>query len=99
MKDELEIIKAETAGTTIVADQTDFPVYLYLSEKTMFLAFPLQDGSFDYTGFHSSNPNAVKYCRDLFDYNWSRTKIIPAAEIVDRHKKYLESHGYNPKKE
>jgi predicted transcriptional regulator len=88
-KDEEDIIEAERKKTVMVADQTDFPVYIYLSEKAAFLAFPLHDESFDYTGFHSTDPVAVKYCRDLFDYYWSRTKIIPAPELVDRHTKYV----------
>lgn len=91
LKDELDIIAAEKTGVALVADQQDFPVYLYLSEKSMFISFPLHDGSFDYTGFHSTDPEAVKFCSDLFDYYWSRTNIIPASELVDRHKKYLES--------
>ena len=97
LRDELEIIEAEKKGTVVVADQVDFPVYLYLTEKSMFISFPLHDGSFDYTGFHSSDPKAVKYCSDLYDYYWSRTNIIPASEIVDRHKKYLESFGFDLK--
>jgi predicted transcriptional regulator len=64
----------------------------------MFIAFPLHDGSYDYTGFYSRSPKAVKYCGDLFDYYWSRTNIISGAEIVDRHMKYLEHFGLNPRK-
>ena len=98
IQDELDIINAETSGAAIVADQTDFPIYLYMSEKASFIAFPHQDGSYDYTGFYSQNPRAVKYCRDLFEYYWARTKIIPAAELVDRHMKYLEYFGLKPNK-
>jgi predicted transcriptional regulator len=91
LKDELDIIEAEKTGAAIVADQIDFPLYLYLTERSMFIAFPLHDDSFDYTGFYSESPIAVKFCRDIFAYYWSRAKIIPASEIVDRHEKYLES--------
>jgi predicted transcriptional regulator len=93
LKDELDIIEAEKTGAAKVADQVEFPLYLYSTEKSIFIAFPLHDGTFDYTGFYSTKPEAVKYCRDLFDYYWSKTKIIPVLEIVDRHKKYLESFG------
>ena len=95
IEDELEIIKAEKNGTVIVADQTEFPIYLYSSEKAVFISFPLHDGTFDYTGFLSSSPKAVKYCKDIFEYYWSRTNIISAAEIVNRHYKYLEYFGYH----
>ena len=98
IQDELDIVKSETIGTTKVADQTDFPVYLYLSEKNLFLSFPLHDGTFDYTGFQSSSPEAVKYCSELFNYFWSKTNIISVTEIVDRHIKYLEYYGFNLKR-
>ena len=95
-RDEQDIIQAETTGAVMVADQTVFQVYLYLSEKTAFIAFPHNDDSFDYTGFLSSDPRAVKFCGDLFEYYWSKTNIIPAAELVNRHKRYLEYFGFNP---
>jgi predicted transcriptional regulator len=88
-RDEEDIIEAERRKTVMVADQTDFPVYLYLSEKAVFLAFPLDDETFDYTGFHSTDPIAIKYCRNLFEYYWSKTNIVPASELVDRHTKYV----------
>jgi predicted transcriptional regulator len=98
IRDELDIINAEKNGTTKVADQTNFSVYLYQSEKTMFISFPLQNGTFDYNGFHSSNQEAIKYCDELFKHFWSKTNIISASEIVDRHIKYLEYYGYNSKR-
>jgi len=88
-RDEEDIIEAERQETVQVADQTDFPVYLYQSEKAAFIAFPLHDASFDYTGFYTKDSNAVKFCSDLFDYYWSQTNIIPTHELVDRHTKYV----------
>jgi predicted transcriptional regulator len=97
-KDELDIIEAEKEGRVIVADQTDFPVYMYMSEKAVFLALPLNDDSFDYTGFFSSNSEAVKFCSDLFEYYWTRTHIIPVHELIDRHTQYVEYYGIKPRK-
>ncbi|TRO51777.1 DUF1724 domain-containing protein [Candidatus Bathyarchaeota archaeon] len=97
-KDELDIIEAEKESRVIVADQTDFPVYLYMSERAVFLALPLNDGTFDYTGFFSSNPDAVQFCSDLFEYYWKRTKIIPVTELIDRHTQYVEYYGIKPRK-
>ena len=97
-KDELDIMEAEKKGNVIVADQNDFPVYMYMSEKAVFLAFPLNDGSFDYTGFFSVNPESVKFCSDLFEYYWKRTHIIPVSELIDRHTKYVEYYGIKLRK-
>jgi len=97
-KDELDIIEAEKEGRVIVADQTNFPVYMYMSERAVFLALPLNDGTFDYTGFFSSNPEAVHLCSDLFEYYWKRTRIIPITELIDRHTQYVEYYGINPRK-
>lgn len=97
-KDEHDIIEAEKEGRVMVADQDDFPVYMYMSEKAIFLALPLHDNSFDYTGFCSSSPEAVRFCNDLFEYYWGKTRIIPVAELMGRHTKYLEYYGIKPRK-
>ena len=96
-EDELAVIKAESVGQAEVVDSDVFDVYLYLSEKSLFISFPLEDGAFDYTGFISSNPTALKFCKDLFLYYWGKTKIIPSAEIVKRHLEYVNRHGVYPK--
>ncbi len=51
------------------------PVFLAISEKEIGgLAFPRLEYEFDYIGFTSKNPEALKWCRDLFQYYWSRGK-------------------------
>jgi predicted transcriptional regulator len=95
--DELIVIKGEESGLVEVADAEDFPVYMYLTEKAMTLAFPQDDGSFDYTGFTSKDPEALKFCKDLFSYYWQETKIIPRNELVQRHLEYLNKHRLHPK--
>jgi len=95
-EDELAVIRAESVGQAEVVDSEVFDVYLYLSEKSLFISFPLEDGTFDYTGFISSDPTALKFCKDLFLYYGGRTKIIPSAEIVKRHLEYVNMHGVYP---
>lgn len=95
--DELTVIKAEAEGRAEVVDAEDFDIYLYLSEKAVLIAFPLEDGTFDYTGFTSSDPWAIKYCHDLFEYFWNRSQIVPRSEIVERHLDYLNKHGIQVK--
>jgi predicted transcriptional regulator len=95
--DELIIIRAEGDGRVEVADTEQFDVYLWVSEKASFLSFPLNDGTFDYTGFISSDQRAVQFCRDLFNYYWKRVRIIPRVELVERHLQYVNYYGVYPK--
>jgi predicted transcriptional regulator len=95
--DEFTIIKAEGEGRAEVADTEQFDVYLWVSEKAAFISFPLNDGTFDYTGFISSDQRAVGYCRDLFNYYWKRVRVIPKVELVERHLKYVHYYGVYPK--
>ena len=47
---------------------------LYLSEKGVaIIAFPLKNGDFDFHGFKSTDPEAHKWCRDIFEYYWSKS--------------------------
>jgi predicted transcriptional regulator len=95
-EDELAVIRAEATGRAEVVDSEKFDVYLYLSEKSLFISFPLEDGTFDYTGFLSSDPKALKFCKDLFLYFWGISEIIPSTEIVKRHLEYVNMHGVYP---
>jgi len=46
---------------------------LYISEKEVGLvAFPLQDGGYDYLGFTSGDERTHKWCVDLFEHYWER---------------------------
>ena len=49
------------------------PIFLAMSEKEIGgLAFPQLNNEFDYIGFTSKSPEALKWCRDLFQYYWDR---------------------------
>ena len=96
-EDELTVIRAEAAGQALVVDSEVFDFYLYLSEKSLFLSFPLEDRTFDYTGFVSSDLKALKFCKDLFLHYWKRSEVIPSTEIVKRHLEYVNKHGVYPK--
>jgi len=51
-------------------------IYLHMSEKEVAaLAFPTQDGKFDYLGFTSKDEQAHKWCRDMFHFYWERAAI------------------------
>jgi predicted transcriptional regulator len=94
--DEIVVIKGEKSGLVKVADAEDFPVYMYLTEKAMTIAFPQEDGSFDYTGFTSKDQMTLQYCKDLFLYYWKEVEIIPSNKLVERHIEYLNKHGIYP---
>ena len=91
--DELTVVRAEKEGQAEVADEDNFVVYMYTSEKAAYISFPLEDGTFDYLGFVSSNPQAVGFCRDLYRYFWERAEVLPRQVVVQRHMDYIREHG------
>jgi len=91
--DERIIIQSFRDDLAIAGDLDDSGVFLYMSEKAVFIAFPLEDGSFDYLGFSSSDPEAISLCADLFNHYWGQAYIIPTIEMVDRSLRWLKSQG------
>jgi len=50
-------------------------LFLAMSEKEVsVLAFPAINGRFDYTGFASKDPSFHRWCKELFEYYWSKGK-------------------------
>jgi len=96
-EDELAIIRAEGEGRAVVSDTDRFDVYMWVSEKTALICFPLADGSFDYTGFISKNERAIRFCEDLFEHYWKQVKILSRREVVERHLAYLNHYGVHPR--
>jgi len=96
-EDEHTVVKAEREGQAEVADAEDFGVYMYATEKAAYIAFPLEDGTFDYLGFVASDPRAVGFCRDLYSYFWERAEVLPSSVVVERHMEYIREHGKDPK--
>ncbi len=48
-----------------------------MSEKEVaLLSFPAVNGGYDYLGFTSTDPAALRWCRDVFEYYWARGKKI-----------------------
>ena len=46
------------------------------------VAFPLQDGAFEYLGFTSDDERAHKWCEDLFQHYGDRDEL--RSEVVER---------------
>lgn len=95
-EDELTVLRAEEEGRAEVADADDFGVYMYATEKAAYIAFPLEDGTFDYLGFVASDPRAVGFFRDLYGYFWERAEVLPSSVVVERHMDYIREHGKDP---
>ena len=95
-EDELTVLRAEEEGRAEVADADDFGVYMYATEKAAYIAFPLEDGTFDYLGFVASDPRAVGFFRDLYGYFWERAEVLPSSVVVERHRDYIREHGKDP---
>lgn len=91
--DERIILNSFRDEQAVAGDLEDSGIYLYMSEKAVFVAFPSEDGSFDYLGFSSTDNRAISLCVDLFNYYWDRAYIIPLIEMVERTLKSLKRQG------
>jgi len=80
-EDSEAIIGARRKGQLEERVLEKLQVYLWMNEKTVgMLAFPTTRGGFDYLGFHSTDEEPLKWCRDLYSYYWERAK--PKTEYV-----------------
>jgi predicted transcriptional regulator len=91
--DERIIIEGYRDGKAESGDLEDAIIFLYMSEKAAFIAFPLEDGTFDYLGFSTTDPEAVALCADLFEHCWEGAYIVPKPEFLGRTITYLKSQG------
>jgi predicted transcriptional regulator len=53
-------------------DNSDF--FMFLSEDRCAIAFPTSEGKYDYMGFTARDERSLRWCRDLFQYNWNRAE-------------------------
>lgn len=51
-------------------------ILITLTEKEAHFEFPTLSGSFDYTGIHTRDKRAIKWCRKLFSHYWESTDIM-----------------------
>jgi predicted transcriptional regulator len=58
---------------------SEVPLILYMSEKELaLLSFPKRDRKFDFYGFTSTDKEAIKWCRDLFEHYWEKGSPYPS---------------------
>jgi len=92
-EDERIILDSFRDEQAKAGDLDDSGVFLYMSEKAVFVGFPLEDGSSDYIGFSSTSSTAISFCLDMFNYYWKESYVIPIHEMVERTIQYLKSQG------
>jgi len=68
------------------------PVQLYFSGSQSVIAFPDPDGVYDYTGFASTEENALEWCNDLFNHHWTASEPRPLTpELIKLKRSRLKS--------
>jgi predicted transcriptional regulator len=71
---QAELIKADTLEFRVI-ESTD--VFIHMSEKeASIIAFPDEDGLYDYLGFEATDTISLNWCRELFEYYWARAEPI-----------------------
>ena len=54
----------------------EVPLIMYMSEKELaLLSFPKRDGRFDFYGYTSTDEEALRWCRDIFEHYWAEGKL------------------------
>ena len=96
--DEFFFLKVWESGQVSTRFSDDIDAFLYVSEKEAVIAFPLSDGSFDYTGFYSKEPFMRGFCRDLFDSYWENGVPLTrerGLRVLENRKRYYEEKKGN----
>jgi predicted transcriptional regulator len=89
-EDEEYFLESWKEGSLEIKFLEAIQVLLYVTEKEAIIAFPLVDGSFDYTGFATFQPAGLRLCQDIFEYYWS-LGIYPTQERIRK------SHNFRMK--
>ena len=89
-EDEKYLLESWKAGNLEIRLSESIKVFLYVTEKNAILAFPLIDGSFDYTGFVTDRPDGLQLCRDIFEYYWSQSSPPTQENIMESHNKRMQ---------
>jgi len=71
------------AGLFKTHTHDNIQVFMILSEKEVgILSFPTLEGKFDYTGFTSTDPNVLDWCKELFMSYW-KDRLPPLSGLWD----------------
>ena len=89
-EDEKYFLESWKEGNLEIRFSEVIRVFLYVTEKNAILAFPLIDGSFDYTGFVTDRTDGLMLCRDIFEYYWSQSSPPTHEKIMESHKTRMQ---------
>jgi len=89
-EDEKYLLQTWKEGNLEIRLSETIKVFLYVSEKKAIVAFPLIDGTFDYTGFITDHPEGLRLCQDIFEYYWSQGHPPTQEKVLESHKTRLQ---------
>lgn len=61
--------KAKDNGNFFSYTHENVRAFMVMSEKEVMLAFPKLDGGYDYTGFNSTDPMVLQWCKELYEHH------------------------------
>lgn len=71
---QIELIKAGVLEYRVIES---IDIFIHMSEKeASIIAFPDEDGLYDYLGFEATDQRSLNWCRDLFEYYWAKAKPL-----------------------
>jgi len=63
----------------------DINVYLFLSDNRCVIAFPTDEGQYDYKGFSATDASSHSWCRELYQHYWEkaeqRRRVTPSVQV------------------
>ena len=77
-KDTVRLRDASRKGNFFSYTHPNISAFMVMSEKEVMLAFPQLGGSYDYTGFNSTDESVLEWCKELFEHhNAGRQPPLP----------------------
>lgn len=65
-KETVRLRDAARKGNFFSYTHENVRAFMVMSEKEVMLAFPKLDGSYNYTGFNSTSPDVLRWCKELY---------------------------------
>jgi predicted transcriptional regulator len=77
-RETVRLRDAQRKGNFFSYTHENVKAFIVMSEKEVMLAFPNNDGNFDYKGFNSADEMVLRWCRELYEHhNLERLPPLP----------------------
>ena len=77
-EDTVRLRKAQRNGNFFSYTHDNVRAFIVMSEKEVMLSFPELNGTYDYTGFNSTDTDVLHWCRELYEHhNIDRKPPLP----------------------